>query len=141
MTGVTRQHGEKSRVLARDPHGHGVTYEPDQTASDPQPETQTDGSGERAVEDGEAARCAGKQDRFGQGAVQHHVYHEECTWFPEIREAVPASQDAMLTRRFREEFDRYMGGAEARTERPLQMAAEMDDSGARQSESDGPLDY
>ena len=77
-----------------------------------------------------------------QGAVAHHMYHEECTWFPEIRAAVPANQDAMLTRRFREEFDRYTGGmGEARMERPMQMAAEMDDSGARQSENDGPLDY
>ena len=77
-----------------------------------------------------------------RGAVQHHMYEEEGTWFPELRKAVPDGHDAMLTRRFREEFDRYMGGADsAAMERPLQMAAEMDDSGARQSENTGPLDY
>lgn len=77
-----------------------------------------------------------------RGAVQHHMYEEEGTWFPELRKAVPEGHDAMLTRRFREEFDRYMGGADsAAMERPLQMAAEMDDSGARQSENTGPLDY
>lgn len=75
-----------------------------------------------------------------QGAVAHHMYHEECTWFPELRKAVPAGHDAMLTRRYREEFERYVG-SDDRAERPLQMAAEMDETGPRQSENTGPIDY
>jgi len=44
-----------------------------------------------------------------RGAVLHHIYREESTWFPEIvREADPASL-AMLDSRFSEEFERSMG--------------------------------
>ena len=60
------QDGEEGRVLARDPHGDGVAGEPDQQAGDPQPQAQADRRGQRAVEDGEAARRAGEQDRLGQ---------------------------------------------------------------------------
>jgi hypothetical protein len=44
-----------------------------------------------------------------RGAVAHHVYEEEGTWFLELREKVPMIDQARLTARYREEFDRYMG--------------------------------
>jgi hypothetical protein len=44
-----------------------------------------------------------------RGAVAHHVYEEEGTWFPELREKVPAADQARLTERYREEFERYVG--------------------------------
>jgi len=48
-----------------------------------------------------------------RGAVLHHIYREESTWFPEIvREAEPADL-AMLDSRFSEEFDRSMGRSAA----------------------------
>lgn len=60
-----------------------------------------------------------------QGAVQHHVYEEEGTWFAELQQKVPASDRPRLTRRFVEEFERYTRGpAEQRA--PLQMAAQQD---------------
>lgn len=52
-----------------------------------------------------------------QGAVLHHVYEEEGTWFAELQQNLSATERDRLTRRFREEFDRYAGeGAPARDE-------------------------
>ena len=44
-----------------------------------------------------------------RGAVAHHVYEEEGTWFLELKEKLPAPDQVKLTQRYREEFDRYMG--------------------------------
>jgi hypothetical protein len=45
-----------------------------------------------------------------RGAVLHHVYEEEGKWFPELKQKF--EDQAFLTRRFREEFDRYDGSLE-----------------------------
>jgi Hemerythrin HHE cation binding domain len=42
-----------------------------------------------------------------EGAVLHHMYEEEGTWFLELREK--AESQVTLTRRFKEEFERYVG--------------------------------
>lgn len=43
-----------------------------------------------------------------RGAVLHHIYQEESDWFPQLaREASPEDQ-AMMSRRFVEEYQRYM---------------------------------
>ena len=42
-------------------------------------------------------------------AVAHHMVEEEGTWFPDLREASEVDQQ-MLTKRYREEYDRYVGG-------------------------------
>ena len=47
-----------------------------------------------------------------RGAVLHHIYQEEKDWFVEISDDAPASTDAMLGERFREEYDRYMTGVQ-----------------------------
>jgi hypothetical protein len=44
-----------------------------------------------------------------RGAVAHHVYEEEGKWFPELVEKVPAADQAKLTKRYAEEFTRYVG--------------------------------
>jgi hemerythrin superfamily protein len=44
-----------------------------------------------------------------RGAVAHHVYEEEGTWFLEIKEKLSAETQAKLTQRYREEFERYVG--------------------------------
>jgi hypothetical protein len=44
-----------------------------------------------------------------QGAVQHHVYAEESNWFLDLKSKLPAGEESRLTRRFKEEFERYMG--------------------------------
>ena len=46
-----------------------------------------------------------------RGAVAHHVYSEEGTWFVELAADLSASDDAMVTKRYSEEFDRYISGA------------------------------
>jgi len=44
-----------------------------------------------------------------RGAVAHHVYSEEGTWFLKLaRSASPEEQD-LVGRRYNEEYDRYMG--------------------------------
>jgi len=52
-----------------------------------------------------------------RGAVAHHVYEEEGTWFPELRQKAPAADQIKLTQRYKEEFDRYVGSDEIREER------------------------
>jgi hypothetical protein len=44
-----------------------------------------------------------------RGAVAHHVYEEEGTWFIELKEKVPAPDQMQLSQRYAEEFDRYVG--------------------------------
>lgn len=43
-----------------------------------------------------------------RGAVLHHIYSEEDTWFPKLVEDVTAAEQEMITARYREEYDRYM---------------------------------
>lgn len=45
-----------------------------------------------------------------RGAVLHHIYEEEGTWFLELKEQY--DDQAFLTRRFHEEYERYARGAE-----------------------------
>ncbi len=44
-----------------------------------------------------------------RAAVAHHVYEEEKTWFPELRKISDSTLQSKLTRRYSEEFTRYMG--------------------------------
>ena len=44
-----------------------------------------------------------------RGAVLHHVYEEESEWFIDLCERLGESEQALLTERYMEEFDRYMG--------------------------------
>ena len=58
------------------------------------------------------------------GAVQHHVYEEEGTWFAKLQQRLPAAERPRLTRRFVEEFERYTQGQSQATP-PMQLAAEQ----------------
>lgn len=44
-----------------------------------------------------------------QGAVAHHMYAEEGNWFLDLKEKAPAAAQALLTRRYAEEYNRYVG--------------------------------
>ena len=44
-----------------------------------------------------------------RGAVAHHMYEEEGTRFLELKGAVSASEGDIITRRYSEEFERYVG--------------------------------
>ncbi len=48
-----------------------------------------------------------------RGAVLHHVYSEEGTWFVELKQSLRADEQALLTERYNEEFARYMGSDES----------------------------
>jgi hemerythrin superfamily protein len=54
-------------------------------------------------------------DKLGhlEGAVKHHVYQEEGTWFPDLVEAAPAADHRMIAARYAEEYDRYVGDGSA----------------------------
>jgi hypothetical protein len=45
-----------------------------------------------------------------RGAVLHHIFEEESTWFLELKDRY--EDQGFLTRRFSEEYDRYARGAE-----------------------------
>lgn len=44
-----------------------------------------------------------------EGAVLQHIYQEEHSWFPDLIRKVPTGEQTMLTQRFIEEFERYVG--------------------------------
>lgn len=44
-----------------------------------------------------------------EGAVAHHVYEEESTWFMDLKSKLAAADQAKLTARYEEQFSRYMG--------------------------------
>ncbi|OHT19660.1 hemerythrin domain-containing protein [Edaphosphingomonas haloaromaticamans] len=44
-----------------------------------------------------------------EGAVAHHMYAEEGNWFLDLKEKASAADQAMLTRRYAEEYERYVG--------------------------------
>jgi hemerythrin HHE cation binding domain-containing protein len=50
-------------------------------------------------------------DKLGhiRGAVLHHMYEEESDRFPDLKRELNASDQERLTRRFKEEFERYIG--------------------------------
>jgi hypothetical protein len=50
-----------------------------------------------------------------RGAVLHHIFEEEGTWFLDLKKDY--DDQAFLTRRFREEFDRYAAHAPPSSER------------------------
>lgn len=58
-----------------------------------------------------------------RGAVLHHVYEEEGTWFPQLQQNMSAAERPRLTRRFTEEFERYTRGPTSTYQPPLQQAA------------------
>jgi hemerythrin superfamily protein len=44
-----------------------------------------------------------------EGAVAHHVYEEESNWFLDLKTKTLAADQAKLTKRYQEQFARYMG--------------------------------
>lgn len=44
-----------------------------------------------------------------EGAVAHHVYAEEGNWFLDLKEKATAEDQALLTKRYAEEYERYVG--------------------------------
>lgn len=83
------------------------------------------------------------RDKLGhiRGAVLHHVHEEEGSRFPKLRQAIAPQDDQRLTRRFLEEFDRYMGTQAF--EQPRQMAAQIPHDARNQSppKNWGAADY
>lgn len=49
-----------------------------------------------------------------RGAVAHHMFEEEGSWFLALKAKAPADVQTRLTERYREQFDRYVGEGAAR---------------------------
>jgi hypothetical protein len=49
-----------------------------------------------------------------RGAVAHHVYEEEGTWFLELKEKVASAEQTRLSQRYEEEFSRYVGDSSSK---------------------------
>jgi hemerythrin superfamily protein len=47
-----------------------------------------------------------------RGAVSHHVYEEEATWFVELKTKLPPADQTKITFRYQQEFSRYTGDRE-----------------------------
>lgn len=62
-------------------------------------------------------------DKWGhiEGAVRHHIYQEESTWFLDLARKSTPEESAMLTQRFREEYQRYAGSKQAADLMPNQF--------------------
>jgi Hemerythrin HHE cation binding domain len=48
-----------------------------------------------------------------RGAVAHHVYQEEGTWFPELQAKAASFDHSQWAARYMEEFERYIDGGSA----------------------------
>lgn len=44
-----------------------------------------------------------------EGAVAHHVYAEEGNWYLDLKDKASAQDQAQLTKRYAEEYERYVG--------------------------------
>jgi hypothetical protein len=44
-----------------------------------------------------------------EGAVAHHMYAEEGNWFLDLKETAPAADQSLLTQRYAQEYQRYVG--------------------------------
>lgn len=44
-----------------------------------------------------------------EGAVAHHVYAEEGNWYLDLKNKAPAHDQALLSKRYAEEYARYVG--------------------------------
>ncbi|MGL5836933.1 MAG: hemerythrin domain-containing protein [Sphingorhabdus sp.] len=60
------------------------------------------------------------EDKLGhlEGAVKHHVYQEESTWFIDLVNASPNADHVMISERYSEEFNRYMNGGTSNSTAP-----------------------
>lgn len=57
-----------------------------------------------------------------RGAVEHHMYEEEDTWFAKLQKKASPETMSRLTRRYEEEFSRYMGEDTAESVKRRAMA-------------------
>jgi hemerythrin superfamily protein len=60
-----------------------------------------------------------------EGAVLHHVYQEEGTWYPKLLEVIPTTHRRHATQRYSEEFTRYMGEGHGSARQPVGDAPEL----------------
>ena len=44
-----------------------------------------------------------------KGALQHHMFEEESNWFMDLKAKATADDQELMTARYAEEFDRYVG--------------------------------
>jgi hypothetical protein len=72
-------------------------------------------------------------DKLGhiKGAVQHHVFEEESSWFVELKRKATPEDQVKITQRYKEEFERYMGEDAKAGDGSTQAAWQRDVPGAQ----------
>jgi hemerythrin superfamily protein len=71
-----------------------------------------------------------------ESAVQHHVYQEEGTWFPEMIDEASDADHQMINQRYNEEFNRYMGGETVSAEPKPEARSAFSSAPARDDSDD-----
>src|SRR5216684_1270046 len=66
---MAAHHVDELRIALGSPDGGGLTEKPEQETGDPQPQAETKGCGERAVENRDRARRTAEQDVLGERAM------------------------------------------------------------------------
>ena len=73
MTEVPPHYVYEGRIALGGPDGGEMAEQPNRAADHPEAEAKTDRGGERAVDDGDRARRAAEQDRFGERPMDGRV--------------------------------------------------------------------
>jgi hypothetical protein len=58
-----------------------------------------------------------------RGAVAHHVYEEEGTWFLDLKRKLSSAEQEKLAQRYQEQFSRYMGESDSKNEKAARLEA------------------
>src|SRR5205823_1010449 len=64
---------DESGITFRGPHSRDMTGKPDEDACDPETKTESDGSSQRTVDDGDGTWRAAQKDRLDQRAVNRRI--------------------------------------------------------------------
>jgi hemerythrin superfamily protein len=59
-----------------------------------------------------------------EGAVKHHVFEEEGTWYPEMKAEASMEAQRRATEHYREETERYFGGGRHAAQEPRSFASD-----------------
>lgn len=107
-------------VFPRGGRRNGVTHHPDQKSDDPKTQAQTKGSGQRAIENGDATGSATQKNGFGQGPVERNFKAREMG----VGHVDQTSDECAAAKRKESEEEGGGGKGDGETEDDLDQAPE-----------------
>src|SRR6266851_4075093 len=99
---MAAHHVDELRIALGSPDGGGLTEKPEQETGDPQPQAETKGCGERAVENRDRARRTAEQDVLGERAMngccksENPLLHQTSAKPPEVSPNANVSPVTMM---------------------------------------------